>query len=258
MFSRRINEEVINSLNESELYILKYINSNKKSVESMTIRDLSNFVSYSTATVSRFCKKIGYSGFSELKFELKLDNDSSVSLSSVNHHESIDLIFKDIRNTIKLLDPKLIDEIAHSILIAKNIHLFGVGISANTVSYFEKLLFSAGIFNVYSYSSTKLINHAISMMNQDDLVILTSATGEFKPAINTIKMAKISNIKTLTITPYNRNEIAQNSYYNLNYFGELRENNGAEFTNRITTFYILHTIFECIIRKKKEGYDENL
>ena len=257
MFGHRISEDLINDLNESELYILKHINNHATEIQQMTIREFAERIAYSTATIIRFCKKLGYSGFSELKFDLKSNFKESTPTHEMNYEQTVELIVKDIRNTIRLLDPDLIDEIVDTIIQSRNIYLYGVGISSTTVEYLEKLLLSAGYFNVHRYNTQKLMKHAILSMNENDLLILTSATGEFKMSVNIIKIAKISNVKTLSISPYNKNEIALNSYYNLHYFGDLRENNGAEFTNRISTFYILHMLFESLLAKKERNHENH-
>lgn len=70
MFTR-IGIDTINSLTISELDILRFIDNNKKEILKMSIQDLSKAVFFSTTSIMRLCKKIGFSGFSELKFYVK-------------------------------------------------------------------------------------------------------------------------------------------------------------------------------------------
>ena len=61
----------VESLNETETYVYNYVVKNTKKVLSESIRELANDTHVSTATVMRFCKKMGCEGFTELKYRLK-------------------------------------------------------------------------------------------------------------------------------------------------------------------------------------------
>ena len=51
--------------------VYNYIVKNLKHILNLSVRELADEVHVSTATVMRFCKKMGYSGFSELKYKIK-------------------------------------------------------------------------------------------------------------------------------------------------------------------------------------------
>lgn len=61
----------VESLNETETYVYNYVIKNTKKVLNESIRELANDTHVSTATVMRFCKKMGCEGFTELKYRLK-------------------------------------------------------------------------------------------------------------------------------------------------------------------------------------------
>lgn len=61
----------VESLNETEAYVYNYVVKNTKKVLNESIRELANDTHVSTATVMRFCKKMGCEGFTELKYRLK-------------------------------------------------------------------------------------------------------------------------------------------------------------------------------------------
>lgn len=61
----------VESLNETETYVYNYVIKNTKKVLNESIRELANNTHVSTATVMRFCKKMGCEGFTELKYRLK-------------------------------------------------------------------------------------------------------------------------------------------------------------------------------------------
>lgn len=61
----------VNNLNETEAHVYNYIMQNKEKILDESIRELANDVHVSTATIVRFCKKLGCEGFIEFKYKLK-------------------------------------------------------------------------------------------------------------------------------------------------------------------------------------------
>ena len=87
----KLDIEVINSLTISELYVLRYIDNNKERVLSSSVKGIAEQAFVSTATVMRVCKKLGFSGFSELKYALKNELQKEIESSgSIGDDYSVD------------------------------------------------------------------------------------------------------------------------------------------------------------------------
>lgn len=261
MFAHTLSEDSIKQLNESELYILRYINANASKIVDIGIRELADSISFSTATIMRFCKKLNFSGYSELRFAIKQDlANSKLELETHNNTQlskEIKDIADDIRNTISLVSEDTLNETVKELTSNKNIHLFGTGISGIVINYIERLLFSIGKHNVYRYRSSKLCDHAISNMNDNDILIVMSSSGKFVPTIKTVKLAKVMDVFVIAISPFTKNEISKAADINLHFFSEKRENFGAEYTSRLPVFYIIDMIFNVIFERIEEKEIEN-
>ena len=61
----------IQSLNELELLVYRYINEHPNTVPFMRIRELAAEAHVSTTTVLHFCKKMGCDGYVQFKWKLK-------------------------------------------------------------------------------------------------------------------------------------------------------------------------------------------
>lgn len=86
----------VNSLNETEAHVYNYIMQNKEKVLDESIRELASNTHVSTATIVRFCKKMGCVGFLEFKYKLK------DSITTEEHEEQIEeSSFVDFINHIK-------------------------------------------------------------------------------------------------------------------------------------------------------------
>ena len=66
------NYEIIQSLNDLELLLYRYIMKNIEKVIYMRIRELADEAHVSTTTILRFCKKVNCEGYSEFKVKLKM------------------------------------------------------------------------------------------------------------------------------------------------------------------------------------------
>ncbi|MBF1092344.1 MAG: MurR/RpiR family transcriptional regulator, partial [Solobacterium sp.] len=71
MIDFNLSERVLSSLNQKELDLLKFIYLNSTAISCQTIQQFSNNVHVSSSSILRFCKKIGFSGFSELKYNIR-------------------------------------------------------------------------------------------------------------------------------------------------------------------------------------------
>lgn len=68
----------LQSLSTKELDILQYVHDHSDNISSISIQQFANELNYSTSTILRFCRKLGFSGFSEFKYFLKSsDNEDN-------------------------------------------------------------------------------------------------------------------------------------------------------------------------------------
>ena len=82
----------LHTLTSKELEILRYVLENSSDVESMSIQQLAENISYSTSTILRFCRKLGFKGYPELKFFLR--NQIKLPSSTPSYQLSADSLSK--------------------------------------------------------------------------------------------------------------------------------------------------------------------
>ena len=113
----------VSSLNETEVHIYDYVLNNKEKVLDESIRELAHDAHVSTATIVRFCKKLGCEGFLELKYKLK------ESLTEEEHKEYVEASsffeFADFVNSDQYLES--IQRTADSIREANSCFTLGIG-----------------------------------------------------------------------------------------------------------------------------------
>ena len=260
MINLPLSDETIQSLSRHELNVLKYVYEHTESVLDLSIRELSERVSYSPATVLRFCKKLGYSGFAEFKYALRAarrESGGQEAAPSTRPARSsdlmIDLLNSNIQATAGLIQEEQLLRTFRFFDSPMPIYIWSPGgITDTTGEYLERLLLSTGRQGVYRIESARLFSHLINTVGKDSLMVLISTSGTFGNTIRIGKLAQMKGLPILSITPYTSNEIADLSTVSFRFFTDQRENLGAEYTSRLPIFFTIHTIIQYYIRYREE------
>ena len=260
MINLPLSDETIQSLSRHELNVLKYVYEHTESVLDLSIRELSERVSYSPATVLRFCKKLGYSGFAEFKYALRAarrESGGQEAAPSTRPARSsdlmIDLLNSNIQATAGLIQEEQLLRTFRFFDSPMPIYIWSPGgITDTTGEYLERLLLSTGRQGVYRIESARLFSHLINTVGKDSLMVLISTSGTFGNTIRIGMLAQMKGLPILSITPYTSNEIADLSTVSFRFFTDQRENLGAEYTSRLPIFFTIHTIIQCYIRYREE------
>ncbi|WP_085061510.1 MurR/RpiR family transcriptional regulator [Clostridium butyricum] len=87
--------------------IIEYIRKNKDKVLSQSIQDTAEQLYTVPNTIVRLSRKLGYNGFSELKFELKKEQEGRNSSSQIRF-DSEEFISENIVKTMNMVDKEVI------------------------------------------------------------------------------------------------------------------------------------------------------
>lgn len=263
MITLHLDDSVIKSLSRPELAILKYAYENTEQLLGMSIHRLAACVAYSPATILRFCKKLGYSGFAEFKYALRAElrgkDGGAVSTQSSRDFTTgmlIDTLSSNVQATSKLIREEQLNQAFRYLDSGCPIYIWSPsGLTSVAAEYFEKLLLSIGRQEVYCIESMKMFEHILRNVTKKSLLILISASGKFPITIRLGKVAQVNGIPILSITPYTNNEIAGLADISFRFFTNQREHLGAEFTSRLPVFFVINTIIQCYLRYKAAGKD---
>ena len=184
----------IAKLNDTETNIYQYVIKNINNVLKMSVRDLAEETYVSTATIVRFCQKLGCDGFVEFKTKLKLfyedtlipttDNEIDVLLEFFNYSRSDD--FKQrIETFIKYIHE------------ARTICFVGIGTSGVLGEFGARYFSNVGYFSQSTSDPyyPPLVDH-----NETHLLIVLSESGETREIIDQIRIYQSNHTKVLVIT----------------------------------------------------------
>lgn len=259
MFTLHLDDKVIKSLSNHELNVLKYVYEHGDGVLDMSIHELARQVAYSSATVLRFCKKLGYSGYAEFKYALRMEarrtpkKEHTHQPVTISNQMIVRQICSNVEGTSKLLQEEQLLQTFQYFDSDCRIYLWAPGgITSILAEYFEKLLFSIGREKVYKIESAKMGEHILRSSPENAVWIMISTTGCFEPTVRLAKLAKMNSVPVISITPYISNEVAELTAVNFRFFTDHREYLGAEFTSRLPIFYMINMIIRCYLQYKEQ------
>lgn len=158
----------------------------------ITIESLAAECFTSTASISRFSKKIGYSKFSDMKqafIDYQLDtkkfinkNNFELTLGKTDKDQILTKYIKDITTSLQSLESHLdleqIDALCQRIHDTENVYFFGTHTSGLLLEQFQYLLFSCGKYVTYLNGRMDQ-RKAFQQMNKNSLVIILSTDGNY-------------------------------------------------------------------------------
>ena len=204
-------------LTKSERRIADYIIAAPEAVIGQTISDIAASTGSSEITVSRFCKKLGFSGLQELKRNL------AAEMSAAEKKEFRDItngdqcravaakVFQNIseglQDTLSLLDYDAVDEAARILMQARRIAVYGFGNSATVCRDMATRYLRLG-FSVQAYADSHMQVTSAALLTPGDAVIAVSHSGASAELLQSVETAKKSGAAVIVITSHARSPLA--------------------------------------------------
>lgn|SRR5699024_1841163 len=203
MMQERINHAQ-NQLTSIDFNILNYLMSNKKDIQNQSVHEIAERTFVSTASVVRLSQKLGFSGFSELKYHIKQELEDN----SEGFESSIAILKEDIQDTLNLVSEQNLQPICQKFQSAKRIFCFGTGWGEkNAASYLTRNFLACEFFIHHLPSITEFL-WTIDQMSETDLVIIISFSGQSEELRRMIPILKVKNVSILSITPLSGNYLS--------------------------------------------------
>lgn len=235
------DEEKIKRLNELEMAVYKYIVQHFEEIDQLTIRELSAACHVSTSTILRCITKLGYRGYSELKYAIcqKKEQDARAFDLFYDATIQVNTFLKKVNNEDYR---KFIQPAVELILSARHVAFSGIGTSGILGTYGSRYFANLGI-NAYSIIDPFLPVPPRGMENT--LAIILSVSGETIQMIKQTEDFKRYGAKVLSITNDEKSTIAQMADYNISYYMPV-VSGGKEVDLNLTTQVPVITLIELL------------
>lgn len=184
-------------LNKNDNELLSYCIRNHTEIANLKVTELADRLFISPASVVRFCKKLGFSGYSDFKASLRMDLFEPEETPRKSHPTDF---FRDIHKTIEMVPEETVERIVELIHCSRRIELYAVGSSRMPGSELAKRLQTIGKA-AFCYDDSTLMNISARQLTSDDLVLALSISGETSLIIAAATVAKSRGAALVSLLP---------------------------------------------------------
>ena len=199
-------------LSRSEAQVADSVIANPRVFVNSPISEIATIAKVSQPTVIRFCRSMGCEGLQDFKLKLSgtLNNDSAMSFSPIEEHDTMDdICTKVFNNTASALLTlrEEVDVIALELAIktlksAKHVAIFALGSSAPVADDAQYKLVRAGI-NAAARTYGYMMNLCAQQLGPHDVAMFISRSGQTSELIEAANIAAEHGAKIFSLAPSN-------------------------------------------------------
>ncbi len=207
-----------NNLFPAERKIAEYILEHPDEVIGYSVQELADEAKASRATIVRFSRTLGYSGYKEFKLALAAEVRGSVALDHQDVSEADDVMgitrkvfqsdLQAIADSLEVLDRAEMERAVTALEEASRIEFYGVGSSASTAldAYYRFLRLGLPVNIVNDPYMQAIVS---SQLEPGQVAFAISHSGRTEEVIFALSKAKETGATTICLTSNNRGEILQ-------------------------------------------------
>lgn len=204
---------VLDTLQPSLARVGRIILDDPLAASELSISDLAHRAETSEATVLRLARRLGLSGYPQLRLSLAKDEGSRLGQASAPVSSDIDpedsledvirkVAFADARaveDTAAILNVDALSEVVDAIVGARRVDVFGVGASASVASDLQQKLHRIGIL-AFNWSDAHLAMTSAALLGPVDVAIGISHSGGTHDTVDPLALARDNGATTVAIT----------------------------------------------------------
>jgi DNA-binding MurR/RpiR family transcriptional regulator len=206
----RINS-ALESLKPAERSVAAFVLENPDQVMHMSISEASQNIGVGESTIIRFCRALGYKGYQD--FKLRLAQDLVEPVHYIHENISFDdkpadlakKVFQTnlraVENTMKALDPEMVEVAAKYLAEAQRVNIYGVGFSSYTAHDAKLKLARVGLV-VDAFGDAHLQAMAAVSLRKGDVAIGISHSGSTKDVVDALTAARKTGATTVAMTNF--------------------------------------------------------
>lgn len=253
------------NLYEAERKVADFILKNWETTMESTIVDIARMTDVSEATIIRFCKKIGLTGFHELKIKMAKESYASEKNSDYNDILDINRMKQSINNiknskieeiteTFNNMDSSQMKEILKLIMKANMVEFAAMG---NTIPIALDGSYKFNQIGIKSYVSTIWESQTSMAKNlrKGDLLIAISDSGESKKLVKIAEIAKKNGVSVVAITGQATSNLSKYADHIIETFSrEIIFHDWISFT-RVSAMAIIDFLFLMLVNSSDYYFD---
>lgn len=235
--------------------IADYVTSHPDRIVRMSITELSEATEVAEGSVVNFCRRLGLTGFQQLKLSLAQELVQPVQFihEDLERDDDVDAVCRKIfhsgiqalRDSLSVLDPKSLSRAVEIFRAARRIEIYGIGSAAPIAEDAHYRMLRIGLdAKVVIDSHVQAIS--ASRTDPDVAVLTVSHSGATHETVAATKLAKAAGAKTVVITNFARSPIQ--SYADVVLFTMARETlfRTEAMTSRIAQLCVVDALIAAL------------
>ncbi|MCY9764318.1 MurR/RpiR family transcriptional regulator [Paenibacillus alvei] len=211
------------SLTPVERIVAEYVLANLEEIPHLSIKNLAQLTKTSDASVLRFCKTMGYSGYRSFIVSISasigsMDDEQKDQYTDIQPGDDLDTIIsnisrnisKSIEDTLCVIDRKEIARAVQVLRESNRVVFFGIGASG-LVAIDGEQKFSRINKMCHAYTDGHSQLTAATLLDKGDVAIFVSNSGDTIEILDTLEIAKKNGACVIAITKYTKSELAENA-----------------------------------------------
>lgn len=208
-----------NNFTAVERIISDYVLENASEVPGLSVKELAKRSRTSDASVLRFCKTLGCSGYRDfivqLSSALAVKDNIDEQYTDIQPGDDLSTIVKNvsynncksIEDTMQVINNEEISRAVELLRSAKRIEFYGIGASGLVcMDAQQKLMRINKTCYALTDGHTQLM--AAALMSEDDVAVLVSNSGMTIEILDSLNVIKSTGAKTIAITRYSKSKLA--------------------------------------------------
>ncbi|MBU5590245.1 MurR/RpiR family transcriptional regulator [Clostridium sp. MSJ-4] len=235
--------EKYDELTHLERKIVEYIVENPENVLYLTAMELAQKVYASKTTIINFCKKLGFDGYSELRYYVKdFVNSKENQKSPISYKDILNNIYSEISKTLSLQNEENIKKIIEVILASKVVYIIARGASKPIADLLSSRLALLKVKSIF-INDHNLLDTIGENLTEGESLLIMSLSGETDKIKTIAKVARTKNVDVIALTSFSNNSLQNLANYKMFCFADDSETKYNDVISRLG----LHTLAQIII-----------
>lgn len=254
-----------NSLTKTEKRIAQAILSEPDLLSQCSLSEVAHQLDVGEATFIRFCRTLGFKGYTDFKLDLAIELatqakesnvllDTDVAETDTPKEIAIKLqatLNNVIAETVNLLNYDELEKVVAEIQAAKRIFLFGVGSSGLTAEDAKHKFMRIGL-QTDALTNNHFMYMQASLLKKGDVVIGISHSGYSEETTKAMRIAQENDAVTVAITHNQRSPITEVANYVLINGNRQGQMQGGSIGTKTTQLFVLDLIYALLVKAEPE------
>jgi RpiR family carbohydrate utilization transcriptional regulator len=260
-------DSVFEELSQSEKKVADYILSQPEEIIHLSIAELAERSGSSDSSIIRFCRRIGYKGFQDLKINIAKDamrpekqiqegielNDKVTAIKKKISESSVQAIY----DTLEVLQDDELEKAIDAIAKARLIEIYGTGGSGPVALDAQHKLLKIGM-KTLAYIDVFLQSMSASVLTPQDVVLAISHTGTNLDILHAAGLAREQGATVISITNFSKSPITKVAHINLFTAASETMFRTDAMASRIAELMIIDVIYTAVALRNPQRASDSL